>query len=119
MYKKISTKHGIMTAVFPPFIPAESIISYSPRLQFNNWNEYDANGKVPEMFVGDNYCYPQLVLWVQDGIRRITEISCISSKAFGGECECINHSPYVTYREDDFVGDSRFAAMVVECAERI
>jgi hypothetical protein len=93
-----------MKISIPSFITEGwQILKVSKNKKNNSWNyqEYEE----------DKVCYPYHIYWMKNGVEKITEISCYSSRRFGGTCECINHAPYYTYTKGN-IEDSVFNEML-------
>lgn len=93
-----------MKVVIPLFIREDEVIKISRDKKENPWNyqEYEE----------DRTCYPYSIYWIKGGKEKITEISCYSSRRFGGNCECINHTPHITFTKGENVEDSVFNEML-------
>ena len=94
-----------MKVVIPITIREEGqIIKISKDKKENSWNHQEKEE--------DRTCYPYHIHWTKEGEEKLTEISCMSSRRFGGNCECINHTPHYTYTRGENVDDDVFADLL-------
>ena len=96
-----------MKVYIPLFIREDGeVIKISRDKKENPWNHQE--------YEEDRICYPYHIHWIETGSNKekLTEISCLSSHRFGGNCECINHGAYYTYTKGDNVDNDVFTDLL-------
>jgi len=94
-----------MKVYIPLFIREDGeVIKISRDKKENPWNHQE--------YEEDRIYYPYHIYWIKEGKEKLTEISCLSSHRFGGNCECINHGTYFTYTKGENVDDNVFTDLV-------